>query len=1513
MTQDRWATITKSAAARKQTKQYGKSKYRDVIERLPSAPSEEDGYHPRCYSAFTAIQIDTKQDPKPGCSKGLRSTTPSPVAETEKSRVGIFDNKCLYCDKLWKTLRNGTKEGLGSVQTKDAENKIREAAKVLGDNTLLVKVSGIDLIAKEVKFHHSCRSKNLAAAARMKKTGQLSSKSQRTEKQAVVQILDYVKNNVILDSRPERLISVYDRYCLFAEEAEEEPTVSSAQYLGEILKKKFPTELQISVPVAKKQGSIVHSSLLDNKSIQLVYDFKSSDEGQLVTSALLLRKHLKDVKRTPLNDPLDVDSLMRGEGEPPKLADLFFRTLFSGRNGASEAVKRHAKSASQDALFSVHNGQLLTKKHILLGNLVHSMTGSRKLMTVLNRLGHCISYSKYEELETELATTIQSRQKCSPKGAKRGPVMGNAFDNYDELVHTLSGLDSLHDTMGIFYQSIDLLAEEIDDDQAQPPQPTEAGASTSRRKCKRKLDVPPVDIAPYRKRPRMETFDYANTEYSQLPDISDRARKLDSLFLLSHIDSQKTDVPMWGGFNARIHQDRLKKQVVHYMPNLNQPITKNEVVADTMRTALKCAEECGQTYGLVTYDLDVAKTAHKIQVTDQAEFNNLFIMFGVFHILMCLFRAIGKVIAESGGPAMLTDSGVLAPGSLNGFIECYSYNRCKRLHPMLALALEILLFRRFMVDYDNSDLILAELQNVQFEKKEDIDDICKSALFLQLFEAFEKFKEDAESGALGKTAQFWAMYIQYIQLYHLLERSVRETDIDLFITTMTQITDLFFATNRQNYARWMSKYQLDLMNMDDSHPGLRQILDKGGFSVRRSSNEFSRIPVDLTLEQTVNADAASRMTGYTSSTNNYSSRVRWSVTKSSRAALANEALSMVDMGNTRDTQTDLHPSRIKRDNSDLQKVISQIESCVNPFTLDPSLPLINISTGKNASDAVSTSLLNIPEEGKKRHESFVKECLDSAARFEKPIRKNPLRTFASECVANRKASKNSKEAQLKCTSELLGRLAFIAATNEIDLEYVFSFPLTPVPLSMCKGDGTMAHTDKSKLSEILESTVADHGTPTFVGTHIIDGNFQFHCMSPDQPVAYGELSRNILSTSLAYRSQKIHVDFDTYERPSIKDCERERREAVVGGELVIEGPQQKRDASFKKLLERESFKRELPVFLQKDWSNDFYKPILDGREVYLGVMGGCTRYFVEDGAVHAEPVPSLNCNHAEADTRVILHMIEADKSTTGDIVIRATDTDILVLILHHLHRVSSTVWMEAGTSGQGNLRYVNVTKIAAEIGPEMCAALPGLHAFTGCDYTSAFTKKGKKKPYELVRKSDNFQTAFASLSQTEPTEETVKVLQDFVCVLYGARKIVPLNKHRFTVVDRTYNRKANAARPFDKLKSISGSSIPPCEAELAPHIHRSAFVARLWGSAHQQNLEKMPTKGWETVDGEFRVIWFEGDQLPPALIPKIQVEKEPSDSTAAEGLVNYDDDEDHDPLPGEMESSDDDDDDDDWA
>ena len=205
----------------------------------------------------------------------------------------------------------------------------------------------------------------------------------------------------------------------------------------------------------------------------------------------------------------------------------------------------------------------------------------------------------------------------------------------------------------------------------------------------------------------------------------------------------------------------------------------------------------------------------------------------------------------------------------------------------------------------------------------------------------------------------------------------------------------------------------------------------------------------------------------------------------------------------------LSQTRIKSDNSDLVNITRQIELCANPFTLDRSVPLINISTGKCASDSVVSSLLSIPEEGKRRHQSFVTKCINDPDRFEKTNKRCQLRTFANDCIGNKNVDKNSNEAQPKCTSQLLRRIAFTAASSDIDLEYIFSFPLTPVPLTLCRGDGTMVRTDKSKLLSILESTVDNHGNSTAVRPHIIDDNFLLNCMPPDQPIACTVIYREI--------------------------------------------------------------------------------------------------------------------------------------------------------------------------------------------------------------------------------------------------------------------------------------------------------------------------------------------------------------------------------------------------------------------
>lgn len=109
-------------------------------------------------------------------------------------------------------------------------------------------------------------------------------------------------------------------------------------------------------------------------------------------------------------------------------------------------------------------------------------------------------------------------------------------------------------------------------------------------------------------------------------------------------------------------------------------------------------------------------------------------------------------------------------------------------------------------------------------------------------------------------------------------------------------------------------------------------------------------------------------------------------------------------------------TRIRKDNEDMQRIIKHFGACFN------LLHLIQAS--------------NIPEDVKKRHEISVKQYLENGERLKKPIRKRHLRTSASECVSNRMTCSNTKEAQRKCSSGLLSRIAFIAGTPAVDIEVV---------------------------------------------------------------------------------------------------------------------------------------------------------------------------------------------------------------------------------------------------------------------------------------------------------------------------------------------------------------------------------------------------------------------------------------------------------------------------------------------
>ena len=181
----------------------------------------------------------------------------------------------------------------------------------------------------------------------------------------------------------------------------------------------------------------------------------------------------------------------------------------------------------------------------------------------------------------------------------------------------------------------------------------------------------------------MSTFCYTIKSY-KIPTNLKKVQIRDTVWMI--LSTLKDKIPMWAAWNSLLTVYPLLQQPICYLQNISLPPTHNDVVCETMRIAQRVAAECNEKYVVVTYNLGIAKPASQIQAQESSQFDNVFIMFGTFHIQMAYFDCIGFFIDGNGGETIMLYYEVLTPGSLNGFISARHSNKDKRLHPILALA-----------------------------------------------------------------------------------------------------------------------------------------------------------------------------------------------------------------------------------------------------------------------------------------------------------------------------------------------------------------------------------------------------------------------------------------------------------------------------------------------------------------------------------------------------------------------------------------------------------------------------------------------------------------------------------------------------------------------------------------------------------------------------------------------------------------------------------------------------------
>jgi hypothetical protein len=197
-------------------------------------------------------------------------------------------------------------------------------------------------------------------------------------------------------------------------------------------------------------------------------------------------------------------------------------------------------------------------------------------------------------------------------------------------------------------------------------------------------------------------------------------------------------------------------------------------------------------------------------------------------------------------------------------------------------------------------------------------------------------------------------------------------------------------------------------------------------------------------------------------------------------------------------------------------------------------------------------------------------------------------------------------------------------------------------------------------------------------------------------------------------------------------------------------------------------------------------------------------------------------DHEEADVLMACHVINEASSGHTNIKVISDDTDVLIILAHHLHKqthgLSNNVvlCMESCSAGHNVISVNGVISSHQNIMPNLLAA----HALTGCDTVSSFSGIGKAS---VLKKLAKFNGHFKLGNLKATAEEVTESCLQFVCLLYGEESAINLN----TVRANCFKKKIAGKRHLPpKL-----SSLPPTMASFHVHCQRAHYQVVLWQAA----------------------------------------------------------------------------------
>ena len=295
----------------------------------------------------------------------------------------------------------------------------------------------------------------------------------------------------------------------------------------------------------------------------------------------------------------------------------------------------------------------------------------------------------------------------------------------------------------------------------------------------------------------------------------------------------------------------------------------------------------------------------------------------------------------------------------------------------------------------------------------------------------------------------------------------------------------------------------------------------------------------------------------------------------------------------------------------------------------------------------------------------------------------------------------------------------------------------------------------------------------------------------DLPPTFGGVAHVLLKKIVVSSGNAVHFVSDQYVIPTIKGEERKSRAGVsTQCTYAITGPKQKRPINWQEALKNWHFKDSMIKFLVDYWQSDEFETIIGNKLLFINYGNICYGFSVIQGKVVRRIVHELCNYHEEADSRMVFHIIHLPRP--NNVVVTTQDTDIMVILLGCMDELGQglKISLDLGINSNNSRRFLSINQLANNLGSNICQSLPEFHALTGSDYTAAFGRKGKIRPFKNLSANPAAQNALKVLGQSESIEEkTFQEIEKFVCQLYGKNDLDSLDDVRLEVFLKRYTPK----------------------------------------------------------------------------------------------------------------------------